>query len=113
MFGVSFLYYTLFHTAEFESGSEFAYEHGTTDRLRVLDEQGVERDRWSRRQSRSPMRFVEAGDLLETRGLVKRLPLRRGTLSYVPDSSRVHDFLLERLRRTPDFLRQSCPTPLI
>jgi aminoglycoside 3-N-acetyltransferase len=108
MFGVNFLYYTFFHTAEFESGSEFAYEAGTVDHLRVRDENGQEKSCWSRRQSRSPMRFAEAGDLLEARGLVRRVTLGKGTLLYVPDTSKVHDFLLERLRTTPDFLRYSC-----
>lgn len=112
MFGVNFLYYTFFHTAEFESGSDAAFEHGTRDWLRVIDEQGVERDCFSRRQSRSPMRFAEAGELLEHKGLVSRAQLGRGVLWYVPDCSKVHDFLLERLRRTPDFLRHSCRSPL-
>jgi aminoglycoside 3-N-acetyltransferase len=112
MFGVSFHYYTLFHTAEFESGSEYAYEHGTLDWLRVVDENRKERDCWSRRQSRAPMRFAEAGDLLERIGLVRRIQLGRGTLLFAPDSSKVHDFLLQRLRVFPDFLRQSCTTGL-
>lgn len=112
MFGVSFLYYTLFHTAEFESGSDAAYEHGTTDWLRVVDEKGQERNCWSRRQSRAPMRFAEAGDLLERRGLVRRVNLGRASLLYVPDSSKVHDFLLARLKHTPDFLRHSCKKDL-
>jgi aminoglycoside 3-N-acetyltransferase len=112
MFGVNFLYYTLFHTAEFESGSEYAYEHGTLDWLRVVDESGEEKDCWSRRQSRAPMRFAEAGELLERAGLVRRANLGRGTLLYAPDSSRVHDFLLERLRFAPDFLRLSCADAL-
>lgn len=112
MFGVTFHCYTFFHTAEFESGSEYAYEHGTLDRLRVVDEKGDVRDCWSRRQYRAPMRFAEAGDLLERVGLVRRTKLGRSALLFVPDSSKVHDFLIERLRNTPDFLRQSCMTEL-
>ena len=108
MFGVSFLYYTLFHTAEFESGSVHAYEHGMLDWLRVIDESGQQRDCWSRRQSRAPMRFAEVGKFLEQVGLARRTALGSGHLLFVPDCSKVHDFLLERLRVTPDFLRQSC-----
>jgi aminoglycoside 3-N-acetyltransferase len=112
MFGVTFHYYTFFHTAEFESGSEYAYEHGTLDRLRVVDDNGEIRDCWSRRQYRGPMRFAEAGDLLERVGLARRVKLRRSALLFVPDCLKVHDFLVERLRNTPDFLRQSCKREL-
>jgi aminoglycoside 3-N-acetyltransferase len=112
MFGVSFHYYTLFHTAEFLSGSEHAFEQGTLDRLRIIDEGGQQRECWSRRQSRAPMRFAEAGELLERAGLARSETLGRSALLFVPDSSKVHDFLLERLKKTPDFLRQSCPVDL-
>jgi aminoglycoside 3-N-acetyltransferase len=112
MFGVTFQHYTFFHTAEFESGSEYAYEHATLDRLRVVDENGEIRDCWSRRQYRERMRFAEAGDLLERVGLARRVKLGRSALLFVPDCSRVHDFLVERLRGTPDFLRQSCKREL-
>lgn len=108
MFGVSFASYTLFHTAEFMSGSDAAAEKGTIDKLRVVDEQGVERICISQRQSRVPMRFAEAGDLLQRIGLVRRVPLGRSALFFVPDSSKVHDFMVERLRQIPDFLRQTC-----
>jgi len=112
LFGVDFNCYTLFHTAEDASGSEFAYENGTLDRLRVVDEVGAEQDCWSRRQSFTPRRFAETGDLLESAGLVRRAKLGRGTLLFVPDCSKVHDFLVERLRRIPDFLYQSCAKSL-
>jgi aminoglycoside 3-N-acetyltransferase len=112
MFGVTFQHYTFFHTAEFESGSEYAYEHGTLDRLRVVDENGAMRDCWSRRQYRGPMRFAEAGDLLERVGLARRVKLGRSALLFVPDCLRVHDFLVERLSSNPDFLRQSCKREL-
>ena len=111
-FGVTFHSYTLFHTAEDASGSEFAYENGTLDRLRVVDEAGAEQDCWSRRQSRAPRRFAETGDLLESAGLARRVKLGRGTLLFVPNCSKVHDFLVERLRRIPDFLYQSCTSAL-
>jgi len=112
LFGVTFHSYTLFHTAEDASGSEFAYEHGTLDRLRVVDERGEQRECWSRRQSRRPRRFAEAGHLLERAGLARRTTLGRGDLLFVPDSSRAHDFLVERLEKIPDFLYQSCARSL-
>jgi aminoglycoside 3-N-acetyltransferase len=112
LFGVTFHSYTLFHTAEDASGSEFAYEHGTLDRLRVVDERREQRDCWSRRQSRVPRRFQEAGGLLESAGLARRLTLGRADLLYVPDCSRAHDLLVERLRKMPDFLYRSCTRSL-
>jgi aminoglycoside N3'-acetyltransferase len=112
MFGVSFHYYTFFHTAEFMSGSADAFEHGTRDRLRFLDEAGIERERLSQRQSRAPMRFAEAGELMVRIGLARRVPLGRSALYFVPDASKAHDFLVERLKRVPDFLRQSCKSDL-
>jgi aminoglycoside 3-N-acetyltransferase len=112
LFGVTFHAYTLFHTAEDASGSDYAYEQGTLDRLRVVDEQGERRDCWSRRQSRTPRRFAEAGSLLERLGLARRVALGRGDLLFVPDCSKVHDFLVERLRKCPDFLYQSCSRSL-
>jgi aminoglycoside 3-N-acetyltransferase len=108
LFGVAFHCYTLFHTAEDASGSEFAYELGTEDQLVVVDEIGRQRACWSRRQSRAPRRFEEAGSLLERSGLVRRVSLGRNSLLFVEDCSRVHEFLVERLRKIPDFLYQSC-----
>jgi aminoglycoside 3-N-acetyltransferase len=112
LFGVTFHSYTLFHTAEDASGSEFAYEYATVDRLRVVDEEGQQQECLSRRQSRAPRRFTEAGRLLESYGLVYRVTLGRGNLLFVPDCSRVHDFLVERLKRIPDFLHESCARTL-
>ena len=108
MFGVTFHAYTFFHTAEDAAGSTFAYEPGTVDRLRVRTETGKERVCLSRRQTRDARRFAEMGDLLERAGLVRSAVLRDGRLLFVPDCVRVHDFVVERLRRTPDFLYQSC-----
>lgn len=112
MVGVSFSAYTLYHTAEDEAGADFAYERGTIDRLRVLDEARLPRDCLSRRQARNPRRFERTGDLLEELGLARRAALGRGFLRYVPDSSKVHDFLVQRLRRAPDFLYESSTTTL-
>lgn len=108
LFGVTFHSYTLFHTAEDASGSTFAYEKGILDRLRVIDETGVLRECKTRRQARNPRRFKAAGDLLERVGLVRRVELGQGSLLYVPDCAKAHDFLVERLRKTPDFLLESC-----
>jgi aminoglycoside 3-N-acetyltransferase len=112
LFGVAFHCYTLFHTAEDASGSEYAYENGTLDPLLTVDEFGHRRTCWSRRQSRAPRRFEEAGYLLERAGLVRRVPLGRNALLYVPDCAPVHEFLLERLKKIPDFLYQSCANSL-
>lgn len=108
MFGVDFRYYTPFHTAEWESGSEFAYERDEVNRLRFLDENGVLQERLVRRQGRIVPRFGEAGVLLEAKGFVRRVSLGRSALLFVPDMSLVHEFLVERLKKIPDFLRSSC-----
>ena len=112
LFGVSFHAYTPYHTAEDAAKSPFAYEPGTVDRLRYVDRDGVTREQLSRRQSWTPRRFREVGDLLESVGLVRREPLGRGHLLFVPDCAKVHDFLVERLRKTPDFLYLNCAVPL-
>jgi len=113
MLGVSFEHYTLFHTVEFQSGSECAYEHGTLDRLRVIDEHQHQRVCLSRRQSRTPTRYGEVGALLERIGLARRTHLERGFLLFVPDCSMVHALLLERLKLHSDYLRQSCSISLV
>jgi len=113
MFGVSFHAYTPYHTAEDAAESQWAYEPGgRIDRLRYLGPDGVVHERQCRRQSWTPRRFREAGDLLERVGLVRRVALGRGHLLYVPETAKVHDFLVERLRKTPDFLYLNCPAPL-
>jgi aminoglycoside 3-N-acetyltransferase len=111
MFGVNFHSYTFFHTAEDAAGSAFAYEPYTRDRLRVVNDNGQVEERLSRRQTRNPRRFAEAGDLMERAGLVRRVQLGAGSLLFVPDCAKAHDFLVERLRRTPDFLYRTCETP--
>lgn len=112
MFGVTFHSYTFFHTAEFESGSPAADQRGVLDRLWILDENGRERECLSRRQNWAPNRFKEAGDWLESLGLVRRVALGRGHLLFAPDALAVHDLVVGRLTRTADLLRQSCPSPL-
>jgi aminoglycoside 3-N-acetyltransferase len=108
LIGVSFRAYTPYHTAEDAADSPYAYEQGTIDRLRYVGQDGQVLERLSRRQSWAPRRFAEAGDLLECAGLAKRVPLGRGYLRFVPDSAKVHDFLIERLRKIPDFLYANC-----
>jgi len=112
MFGVSFDCYTFFHSAEFDSGSEHAIEHGLIDRLRVIDENSVVRECLSKRLNRAPERFAETGELMERKGLVRKVNLGREFLRFVPDTSKAHEFLVQRLREFPDFLRPSCRADL-
>lgn len=112
MLGVSFRYYSLFHTAEWLSGSPAAYERDEINRLRVIDERGEIVECLSRRQGRPVPRFHEAGELMEQAGLVRRAKLGRSHLLYIPDCSVVHDFLVERLMTIPDFLRAHSTAPL-
>lgn len=112
LFGVSFRAYTPYHTAEDAADSPYTYELGTIDRLRFVGTDGRVHERRSRRQSWTPRRFAEAGDLLEKHGLVKRVALGRGYLLFVRDSAKVQDFLVERLRKIPNFLYHDCTAPL-
>jgi len=106
LFGVSFLYYTLFHTAEDAAKSEYAYHPTIRDRLRFVMEDGMEGERISRRQSRQPYRFTEAGETLIECGLAKRIQFGESQLTLVTDSAAAHRYLVERLRVAPEFLRQ-------
>ena len=108
MFGVDFAYYTLFHTAECEADSSYAFLPGGKVWLRVIDESGQQRDCWSRRQNFLAPRFDQVGHFLERAGLVRRTSLGNSTLLFVPDASKVHHCLLEHLKTQPDFLRTSC-----
>jgi aminoglycoside N3'-acetyltransferase len=112
MFGIDFRFYTPFHTAEWESGSVFAYEPEEVNRLRFLDENRVLQERLVRRQNRIVPRFDEAGLLLESKGFVRRVSLGRSALLFVSDMSKVHEFCVERLKRIPDFLRSTCKVEL-
>jgi aminoglycoside 3-N-acetyltransferase len=112
MLGVSFRHYTPFHTAEWESDSEFAYEPDERVQLRFIDESGVLQERLCRRQNRIVPRFHQAGALLEQLGFVRRFPLGRSHLLLVSDMSKVHEFLVGRLHKIPDFLRSTCKAPL-
>lgn len=112
LFGVSFRAYTPYHTAEDAADSPYTYELGTIDRLRYVGPDREVHERRSRRQSWTPRRFAEAGDLLERHGMVKRVALGRGHLLFVRDSAKVQDFLVERLRKIPNFLYHDCTAPL-
>ena len=112
MFGVTFMHYTLCHTAEDAAGSCYAYQGGTIDRLRVVDEAGRPHEYRSRRQARTPRRFEEAGEAVIRKGLAREIALGKGKLRYVPDCVKVHDYLVERLRRHPDFLQRDCAQSL-
>ena len=112
MFGVTFDSYTFYHTAEDAADSACAYVPDVVDRLRVVDESGTPLTCPSRRQTRDPRRFAAAGDLMEAAGLARRIELGRGFLRFVPDSAKAHDFLVSRLKQTPDFLFQTCTKDL-
>jgi aminoglycoside 3-N-acetyltransferase len=113
MWGVNFHSYTLFHTAEDDANSPFAYEPGILDKLRVLDENGQVRECLSRRQTRDPRRFAAVGEMLERMGLVNRVAIGAGYLLFVRDVSKVHDFLVERLVKTPNLLFENCTESLV
>lgn len=112
LLGVSFRAYTPYHTAEDAADSHYAYELGTIDRLRYRGPDGWVHERRSRRQSWAPRRFAQVGDFLERQGLVKRAALGRGHILFVRDSVKVHDLLVDRLRKTPDFLYPDCTISL-
>jgi aminoglycoside 3-N-acetyltransferase len=106
LFGVSSLYYTLFHTAEDAAQSSCAYHPEIRDRLRFIDDTGVEREMVGRRQSREPYRFLEAGEELLEMGLMRKVPLGQGFVTVVSDSLTVNEYLVSRLKDDAGFLRQ-------
>lgn len=112
LIGVTFHAYTLFHTAEDSAGSDFAYESATVDHLRVVDEHGNIQTCTSKRQSRVPRRFSQVGEHLVRLGLVRKVPLGRNYLYFVPNCEDVHHYLVEKLRVTPDYLYLSCTKSL-
>ncbi len=109
LFGVSLNSYTLYHTAEDAAESPCAYEANTLDHLRVLDEQRQVQVCPSKRQSRAPRRFAEVGEHLVQIGLARKISLGKNYLTFVPDCGAVHDYLVPKLRRFPDYLYCNCP----
>jgi aminoglycoside 3-N-acetyltransferase len=112
MLGVSLEFYTPFHTVEDEAGSELAYLVDEDVRLRFIDENGILQERISRRQSWKARRFREVGMFLEQKGFARRVPLGLSELLFIRDMADVHDFLIGRLKKNPDFLRSTCPVEL-
>lgn len=104
MFGVWMAAYTLFHTAEDAAEVPYLYER-TPYRLKIREPGGGVREVLTYRQDMSvPRRFYRMDRILEREGLIRRCPLGRGELLYVPSSLAVHRFLLEQLRQDPSFL---------
>ena len=104
MFGVWMAAYTLFHTAEDAAEVPYLYEPSPY-RLKVLLRGGSHREVLTYRQDMSvPRRFHRMDRVLESEGLIRRCPLGRGELLFVPSSLAVHRFLLDQLRRDPSFL---------
>ena len=112
MFGTTMHAYTLFHTAEDASASSCAYDD-TVDQLRVVETDRQIKTVASRRQSRTPRRFRDTDRCLESAGLLKRCGLGKGEILFIPSAANVHSFMVDRLRKHPDFLLESCSRPLI
>lgn len=112
MFGVSLHSYTLYHTAEDAADSPFAYEANTIDQLRVIDEDGKVQICPSKRQSRAPRRFAETGEKLVCLGMVRKVPLGRNHLYFVPNCKLIHEYLVEKLLVYPDYLYLNCKVSL-
>lgn len=112
MFGVSLHSYTLFHTAEDAADSPCAYESETIDRLRVVDEHGQIQICPSKRQSRVPRRFAETGEHLVSQGIIQKVSLGKNFLYFVPDCLVVHEYLLQKLNKYPDYLYYNCSIEL-
>jgi len=103
LFGVTLDSYTLFHTAEDEARAPYQYfpirchflvQDGGTTRTLSMKRQDMNVSR----------RFGAMEGWFENRGLLKRSPLGRGELLFIPDAARAHAALVAQLKDDPFFL---------
>lgn len=104
MFGCGMEAYTLFHTAEDAAGVPYLYWPEPVA-MRLLDRDGGIRSmRMWRQDMRVERRFAETVHWAEENGLLRRIRLGCGELLFIPHAARMHERLLEQLRRDPFFL---------
>ena len=104
MFGATLDAYTLFHTAEDAAGCPYLYFPAPW-RLRALNRDGKVLEINMRRQNMTvTRRFAEMDAELEQEGLLRRTPLGRGELLFIPSSKAVHELVVQRLREDPYYL---------
>lgn len=107
MYGVPLTYYTLFHTAEDAADVPYLYfPERTPMRLRNEIGEVITIQSW-RQDWTKPRRFAEMEPELEAAGLLKRTPLGRGFLLFIPDAQAVHEYTVSKLKETPNYLLEA------
>ena len=104
MFGATMESYTLYHTAEDSADLSYLYmpEQFT---LRTKGADGEIRSLQMWRQDMSIVRnFAATTDWLADQGLLIRRRLGLGELLFIPNTSALHETVVEKLRRDPLFL---------
>ncbi len=104
MFGCDMNTYTLFHTSEAKNGCDYLYTPGTWT-LRYRDNSGNTVLLKSKRQDMSVnRRFREMEDVLLKNGLLRRTRLGKGWLLFIPDSSRVDEYISNQIAANRRYL---------
>ncbi len=103
-FGVTLDANTLFHTAENDADAPYAFKSELCRSL-IRYRDGSERYMaFKRHDIHDLRRFSMVAPWLEERGLLRRAPLGRGELLYIPHARLVHQAVVEEIRRDPWFL---------
>lgn len=109
LFGVGTGRYTFFHTAEDAADCDYLYYPDAIE-FPIIDRDGKSRHVCMKRQDmRVKRRFHEVGADLEAAGLLRRVRLGRGEVSFIPNCKTVHHFVLDQIQRNPFYLvRNDC-----
>ena len=104
MYGVPLTYYTLFHRAEDAAEVPYLYfPERVPMRYRTPEEEVVTIESW-RQDWTQPRRFAAMEAELVQAGLLRRCPLGRGSLLYIPDVSEVHQYTVNKLKENAHYL---------
>jgi aminoglycoside 3-N-acetyltransferase len=108
MFGVTFENYTLFHTAEDEACVEYLYRdrsfYYVVDAGDHMRQSRTELLRSKKQNMDVERRFRCMNNWFENRGLLKRVRLGLGELSFVPYAAEANAGLVKELKGDPYFL---------
>ena len=104
MFGASMNTYTLFHTAEDAARAQYLYApKPVTVRYKAFDGRVVEM-KMRRQDMTVPRQFARMRSILRAEGLLRSTTLGTGELLFIPNSARVHAFIVDKLRKNPWYL---------
>ncbi len=104
MFGASMNTYTLFHTAEDTARCPYLYLPAPiTLRYRASNGSVVSMPMY-RQDMAIARRFTAMRSVLGGQGLLRSAKLGTGDLLFIPNSARVHEFVVSELRKDPCYL---------